>query len=311
MQVLCAGQLAVDVIALPVEDVDYAVDTLLVDRIEMKSGGDSMNVAAGLATLNNDVAFIGRIGNDAFGLFLAQKFQALGIDPKGLIQTKDVPTCSSVVLINGAGDRTFIHCIGANERFVQEDVTDDQIAKAGIVHMGGTFTMPGIDGEGAAQLFKRARKAGALTSMDVTYDSEHRWMNLIKPSLKDLDFFIPSINEAKYIAGTDDPDKIADVLLSAGVKTAVIKLGAKGCLVANAQTRFRQHGYKANVVDTTGAGDAFVAGFLSGIANALPLQECAKMACAAGSICVESIGAAPAAITPENIQRKIKGLAGL
>ena len=151
--------------------------------------------------------------------------------------------------------------------------------------------MPRLDGEGAAELFKRAKALGKFTSMDVTWDVSGRWIEIIRPCLPYLDYFMPSIGEAKHITKKETPEAIADFFLNEGVGTAIIKLGKEGCLVKNAKEKFVCPAFKINAVDTTGAGDCFVAGFLTGILRGWPLTECARLACAVAAMCVMHIGA--------------------
>lgn len=291
MKIHCIGQLVTDVLVLPVERVDYTADTILVDKIELNSGGDAMNVAINLARLGAEVLFTGRVGGDDFGRFLRRRLEEAGVDASGLSVNPDSQTDTCVAMINSKGDRTFLYAAGANLTLGPEQVSEKSLGKSGIVHIGGTFLLPGLDGEGAAEIFRRARRHGAITTMDVTHDTSNRWMGLIRPSLEHLDYFMPSVAEAEKITNRAQPEEMARVLLDAGVKTVVIKLGAKGCYVRNEREGFFQPAFRANAVDTTGAGDAFVAGFLYGLSKELPLRECAATACAAGAITVCKLGA--------------------
>jgi sugar/nucleoside kinase (ribokinase family) len=173
----------------------------------------------------------------------------------------------------------------------QELVTDEMLKRCKAVHVGGTFLLPGMDGEGAARLFERARAFGCHTSMDVTWDTTGRWDSLISPCYPHLDLFMPSFNEAKHIAGTDDPEAVADYFLGRGVKTAVVKLGARGCFVKNAEQSFFGGVYAVKPVDTTGAGDAFTAGFLHAKLNGLGLEQCARWGAAVAARAILLVGA--------------------
>ena len=306
MKVLCIGLLGVDILVRPVNEVDFAIDTTRVEKIALKSGGDAMNTAVNLARLGTEVRFVGRIGNDFFGKFLAEVFRSLSIDCQGLLITDGCPSESCVVLVNEKGERKFLYHHTTECTLSSDDVKTEWLEGCSVVHIGGAFALPGIDGEGAARIFREAHKKGAVTTMDVTYDSSGRWLENISPCLSELDYFFPSINEAKHIAGSEEPEIIADFLLERGVKTVVIKLGANGCFVKNSSERFYQKAYKAKVADTTGAGDAFVAGFLSGLESGLSLRECAKRASAAGSACVEQLGATNEKLNLEQIERLIR-----
>jgi sugar/nucleoside kinase (ribokinase family) len=292
MDVLCVGQLAADILVRPVDRVDFGVDTKRVDGIDIKNGGDCLNVALGLRRLGASVAFAGLIGDDQLGNYLLNVVRDAGIDVRGLRRTKEARTCSCLVLINSSGDRTFFYYGGSNDLFSLSDVDMTLLDEAAIVHVGGTYLLPKFDGEGAAKLFAEARARGKLTSMDVTWDTTGRWLAVIEPCLPYLSFFMPSIREAERIAGTGVPEDIAAFLQEKGVRTAVIKLGEKGCYVKNgAEPGFYSDAFPTRVVDTTGAGDSFVAGFLTGVLEDWDVKSCAAFACAVAAMNIRAVGA--------------------
>jgi sugar/nucleoside kinase (ribokinase family) len=292
MDVLCVGQLAADILVRPVNRVDFGVDTKRVDGIDIKNGGDCLNVALGLRKLGASVGFAGLVGDDQFGEYLRGVVTSAGIDAHGLRRTTEARTCSCLVLINSGGDRTFFYYGGANDLFSLADLDMAQLDRATIVHVGGTYLLPRFDGEGAAKLFAESRKRGKLTSMDVTWDTTGRWLSVIEPCLPHLSFFMPSIREAVKIAGTDVPEDIAAFLQEKGVRTAVVKLGEKGCYVKHAEDPGYYAGaFRTEVVDTTGAGDSFVAGFLTGVLKGWESKSCAAFACAVAAMNIRAVGA--------------------
>ena len=292
MEVLCVGQLAADILVRPVNRVDFGVDTQRVEGIDIRNGGDSLNAALGLRRLGVSVGFSGLVGDDRLGEYLRGLILDAGIDARGLKRTSDARTCACLVLINGSGDRTFFYYGGSNDLFGPDSIDPVLVKEASIVHVGGTYLLPRFDGEGAAGLFAAARAQGKPTSMDVTWDTTGRWLAVIEPCLPHLSFFTPSITEAKHIAGTDDPAGIARFFLDRGVETAVIKLGSEGCYVRRQGAEgFRVPAFPTEVVDTTGAGDSFVAGFLTGIVRGWELSESATFACAVAALNIRKIGA--------------------
>lgn len=291
MDVLCVGQLVTDVLVNPIDSIDFKLDTKRVDRVMIKNGGDCMNTAIDLAKLGNSVGFAGKVGGDVQGRYLTEVMQDLGIDLRGLVRDENGSTATVVVLINSAGERVFMYYGGTNETFCYENIDLKLLDECKIVHVGGTYLLPKFDGEGAARLFELAHAKGKLTSMDVTWDVTGRWLEVIRPCLRHLDYFMPSINEASHIAGTDDPKEIARVLRAEGVGTVVVKLGSEGCYVQGPTGEFFSPAYKVPVVDTTGAGDSFVAGFLSGLTRGWELPRCALFAAATASFCIQQVGA--------------------
>jgi len=291
-RVLCVGQLAADILVRPVDQLDFASDTRRVEPIRLASGGDCLNVAVGLARLGLGVSFVGRVGEDPWGDFLVSVIDKEGIDRRGLKRTSDAGTCSVIVAINSRGERTFFYHGGANDLFGPEDVEPALVAQADAVYVGGTYLLPRFDGAGAAALFRSARSQGKLTAMDVTWDTTGRWLSVIEPCLPHLDWFLPSVKEAALITGRQAPEDMAAFLRARGVASVVIKLGERGCYVLpDGRAGFFSPAFPARVVDTTGAGDSFVAGFLAGLLRGWEPRQCARLACAAAALNIQRVGA--------------------
>jgi sugar/nucleoside kinase (ribokinase family) len=292
LDALCVGQLTVDILVKPVNRVDFGLDTQRVDLIETRNGGDCLNVAVGLRKLGNRVGFIGLVGEDSFGDFLLEVMDLAGIDRSGLRRTQEAPTCSVLVLVNSDGDRTFFYHGGTNDFFSMQDVDLSLVGRTRIVHVGGTYLLPKFDGAGASQLFASAHHSGKLTSMDVTWDVSGRWLETVMPCLPHLDFFLPSFKEAEKITGKCAAPEMANFLQDRGVRNVVIKLGAEGCYVKTAgEEGFFVDAFETRAVDTTGAGDSFVAGFLAGILRNWDLHASARLACAVAALNIQHVGA--------------------
>ena len=291
MKILCVGQLVADILAAPVEYSKLDVDTQRVGKIVIKNGGDSMNTAIGLAKLGCQVGFVGKTGKDLLGGYLRSVFETHNIDIKGLQLADDLPTASVITLVNGQGQRVFLYNGGTNDTFSLTDIDFTLLEECAHVHVGGTFLLPEFDGGGCTQLLSTAKERGKTTSMDVTWDTTGRWLDVLEPCLSYLDLFMPSEAEAALITGYKQPEQMADFLLKRGVGIAVIKLGDKGAYVKGRGEGFYQSAYPVDkVVDTTGAGDSFVAGFLSRYIKGGTLRECASFAAAVAAHCILEVG---------------------
>jgi sugar/nucleoside kinase (ribokinase family) len=198
-----------------------------------------------------------------------------------------------MVIVDPDGERRFIHYIGANAAFTYEDIDIDLVSTASILHIGGSLVMPGIDGEPTARLLKQAQEADVITFLDTVWDDTGRWMTLLEPSLPYIDYFIPSLPEAQEITGFDQPGDVARSLIDHGVGTVVLKMGPDGCLVMTGDYEsLSLPAHDVEVVDATGAGDAFAAGFVTGIWQDWTLEKTAQFATAVGAMCVTGVGAA-------------------
>ncbi len=292
-EVTCVGILTADVVGKPIESLPERGKLGLVERIELHSGGCAANTGIGLAILGVDTAIIGKVGNDGFGDFVVGRFQKYGIEIGGVAWDKDAATSATMVFVDSSGERSFLHYPGANATFRLEDIDTSLIHKSKIVHVAGTFLMPQFDGEPTAELLKQAQAAGVITSLDTVWDARGGWMQTMGTALAYTDYFLPSYEEAKQLAsGEEDPTEIARFLIDAGVKVVGLKLGDKGCYVRTATgDSFSIPALKVNAIDALGAGDSFVAGFLTGLVHGWDLEQCSRFAVAVGSCCVQALGA--------------------
>ncbi len=291
MDVLCIGQAATDILIKSVNNLDFKIDTIKVDQITMKNGGDATNVAINLSELGIKVGYTGVFGNDIFGKYLKQTLKSHRINISGLKIEENIPTSVAVALINDCGERKFLYYGGSNDLFSFQHINKYMIKRSKIVHISGTYVLPKFDGEGTEKVLKIAKEFGKITSMDVTTNTRGRWLEIIDASLKYLDYFLPSYNEAREITGQEEPEKIAEFLIKRGVKVVVVKLGNEGCYIHGPNGGEYQKAYNVEAVDTTGAGDSFVAGFLAGIISKKELHQCARIASAVAAHCVQKIGA--------------------
>lgn len=151
--------------------------------------------------------------------------------------------------------------------------------------------MPGFDGQPTANVLKKAKGLGVTTALDTAWDSKGQWMKLLEPCLEYIDYAVPSIEEARMVTGKHDPADVAQVLMDRGVGTVALKMGSKGCYIKSADAELRIPIYKVDAVDANGAGDAFAAGFLAGLANGWDLERTGKFGNATGAFCVTALGA--------------------
>lgn len=293
LDVLCVGLMLVDILARPADAGIFTRDTTWADDVALSTGGDALNEAIVLSKLGMKAGLIGRMGGDAFGRFALDTAAACGIDISGVRVPPEERTVVSIVLINDQGDRHFLSSRGNIHHFCIEDVDLELLGKAGIVNIGSLISMRAFDGEGAERLLFEARARGAITSADVS--GTHRKLDQLTGELKQLDYFMPSYDEAASIVGREDPDACADAFLQHVRQAVVIKLGAKGCLIKSHRERLTLPGFPVHAIDTTGAGDNFVAGFLAGLSRGLSLKECGLLANAAGAIATTQLGATSAA----------------
>lgn len=290
-EVTCVGIIVADIVARPVEEYPEKGKLVLVDTIELHTGGCASNTGVSLAKIGVDTSVVGKVGKDAFGDFIVDSLKKHGVDIRGIKRDDEALTSATQVLVHPDGERSFIHYLGANANFREEDVNDSLLEGNRIVHYAGFFVLSSLDGKPCARLLEKAKNFGAFVSLDTVWDSQGRWMDLLEPALPYLDLIIPSIEEARMITGKDKPREIARVFLDKGVGMVVLKMGDKGSYLRTKDEEIYTPCYEVKAIDAVGAGDAFVAGFLTGLLKGWDLEKTAKFANAVGALCVTAIGA--------------------
>jgi sugar/nucleoside kinase (ribokinase family) len=288
--VVCLGILVADAIARPVNDVPPRGALQLVDEISLHGGGCALNTASVLVRLGLEAAVVGKVGADPFGDFILQLLDERGVDRRGVSQDPAVPTSATVVLVDSAGERTFLHLPGANGHLLPEELDDETVFAGKALHVAGALVMPALDGDPTVALLEEARARGLTTSLDTVWDATGRWARLL-PSLPYLDLFVPSLAEGSAIAGRPEPEPVAAWLRERGVGTVALKLGAEGCFVSSEEFEGFVAAPAVEAIDSTGAGDAFAAGLLYGYLAGWPLERTAALANAAGALAATAVGA--------------------
>jgi sugar/nucleoside kinase (ribokinase family) len=287
--VVCLGILVADVIARPVAELPRGAVALM-DDVSLHGGGCALNTATALHRLGLSASVAGKVGEDAFGDFLLELLDGRELERAGVVRDPETPTSATVVLVDNAGERTFLHLPGANGA-LRADELDRELLYAGrVLHVGGALVMPALDGEPTAALLEEAGARGVRTSLDTVFDATGRWAR-IEPCLPHLDLFTPSLPEAQGITGESDPARAAAWLRRRGVREVALKLGPDGSYVSGEHGEGFVAPAAVDAVDGTGAGDAFVAGLLYGKLAGWPLDVAARLANAAGALATTAVGA--------------------
>jgi sugar/nucleoside kinase (ribokinase family) len=305
--ILCIGLIVADLLVKPVDKGIFDVDTTKIDKIIVMPGGDAMNESMVLARLGKKVGLVGKVGDDAFGHMVLQNAKENKVDTSNVKVDSSTITSTSIVLINKNGIRNIVYCNGNNQSFSLGDIDLSVIKRAKMVNIGSLLGLPELDKSGAEIIFKEAKANHVITSADTNHDICGIGLAGIKGILKYTDIFMPSYYEAKALTNETDPEKMADVFLNCGVKTIVIKLGINGCLIKDTKESFLLPTCDANTIDTTGAGDNFVAGFLTGILNGWSLRKSGMFANAAGALSTQEVGACVAVKSADQVEDFMNG----
>lgn len=290
-------------VKVPENKIDFTDDSISLNyKIEIIAGGDAANSAKIMSRLGVKTVLLGCVGDDGIGKSVLKDIEECGVCVSHVKKRKDLKTALSVVLINDKGDRTFISGPGHNSEFCEEDIDTSLFKKAKHINYSSYFSHPLIEKDKLGKIFENAKNEGLTISADVRNDKYGLGADNVIDSLKYVDIFMPSYVEAKYITGEIDPEKQKDVIINkAGNKKVVIKLGEEGSYIWDGKKSKIVPSYKINPIDTTGAGDNYVAAFVSRFLEGYDMESCAAFANAAGALCCMKIGAADKNIAKEII----------
>lgn len=291
VRVASIGVHILDVLGRPVSEIPPGQNISLLDEIRVTVAGTAGGTAVDLAKLGADVVSIGATGDDEIGNVVRGILRRYGVDPSGMVEKAGVQTSATMLPIRPNGERPALHVMGANAKFCADDVDFDLLPTFDVVHVGGTFLMPMFDGDDAARVLAAARAGGVITTMDVLGVNKPGLDETLRPSLPHLDYFMPNIEEAEMVTGLSTRAEIATFFLDQGVGTVILKMGADGSSIHRlGEEEILIPAYRVDVVDTTGCGDAYDAGFIWGTASGWSLTEAARLASACGSLVATGLG---------------------
>ncbi len=287
---------------MPLRPVPHDImqrDASLIGSVESRAGGDALNVAMVLSRLGQEVSFVSNIGEDANGRFIRRELEKTTIHTEYVRTIPGYTTATCYQLIEENGQRHFLVDNLINTLQKSADVPDEEIGKADLVFFGSALAVAGMDDKETADLFTRAHRLGRLTAMDAAVSNPGKTLpriDLLKETLPLTDIFFPSYEEASFLAEKTDVMEIMEVFRRFPFKVFGIKLGAEGCI---ATENFREYirlkpCRGMEVVDTTGAGDCFMGGFLCAYLHGWSLRDCARFGSAAAAFCISAIGATTA-----------------
>jgi sugar/nucleoside kinase (ribokinase family) len=293
-KVVSLGIQIVDILGRPVTEIPEGQNVALLEEIRITVAGTAAGTSVDLAKLGAEVYAMGAIGEDELGNFLLSTMQRYGIDTSSLKRKPGVQTSSTMLPIRPNGERPALHVPGANGELVWEDLNLDVIAAADFLHMGGTSLMPKFDGEPTRKVLEFAKQKNVTTTFDLVALQRPDLLELIEPCLPYVDYFMPGFEEAIMMCGLTDRQEIIRFFLDRGAKHTVFKMGEQGSSIAfmeNGQIQeTRIPCFKAPVVDSTGCGDAYCAGFIMGLSMGWDLAKSGRLGTAAGGLVIQGLG---------------------
>ncbi|HEY4199427.1 MAG TPA: adenosine kinase [Devosiaceae bacterium] len=272
----------------------YLYDRMPADKQQI-SGGSAANTAAGVASLGGRARFIGKVADDALGDVFANDLKAIGVDYSTTRLINGAATARSMILISEGGERTMNTYLGACHELTEADIHEDEIGSATITYMEGYLWDP-VEAKKAfvraANYAHRHERATAITLSDPFCVNRFRdeFLDLLRS--KTIDYVFANIDELKALYQTDSlPEAVQQVAKDA--ELAAVTMGAQGAMAIYDGEIVTVPAFPVDVVDATGAGDLFAAGFMLAAGRGQDFQMALKAGCLAASEVISHIGARP------------------
>jgi sugar/nucleoside kinase (ribokinase family) len=293
------GVHVLDTHVLGVETIPDGSDGALVETIRMSPAGTAGGTGVVLSRLGADVHSVGAVGTDPIGDTLLALLAREGVDTSRLVRKPEAQTSASVLPVRPNGDRPAWHCIGANGALTPDDIDLSTVPGLGHVHLGGPEF---LGGPAAAELLAAARELGCTTSVDVLAPGDPDLLAWIADCLPHTDFLLPNDEQVLGFTGQRSLAEGAGRLLEAGAGCVAVTQGSKGALVVDGDGATEVPAFAVDVVDTTGCGDAFSAGFLRGISLGMAVREAAELGCATAAQVAQGVGTDHGAYDLDSVQ---------
>jgi sugar/nucleoside kinase (ribokinase family) len=279
-----------DCLGWPFTAVPPGGGTNFIDELTLAVSGAAGTASIAASKMGLKTLAVGGVGADLMGDWVLKRLQHFGVDTSTMQQQEGWKTSSSIVTTRRDGSRPALHMRGATADFYVDDVMMNQVIDAKVVHIGGIGLMKKMDGGRNAELMKRAKQNGAVTTVDIFAGSKDD-MPAVAMVLPHTDYFMPSIEEAQALTGLEDMGEMARHFIGLGVKCCVFTLGGDGAYYHHADgSVFKIPAFDIAVKCTCGCGDAFNAGFAVGLNKGLDPQMTVRFAQATSALNATGLG---------------------
>lgn len=287
-RLLSIGLVTLDVVGRPIDAIPEGGGTTLIEGAAVVPAGTAGGTALVAARLGLSVAIASAVGDDGAGRFVRGEFERHGVDTRLLATHPSRPTSTTILTIRSNGDRPNFHAFGAGHF---AEAVPDVIAvarEARFIHYGGVGGLR-LNGGNGASLLKDARGAGATIICDLIGPNA-RTRSELELILPHVEYFMPNMDEALFLAGTSDPEAAARVFFRLGAKTCIFKWGGRGAFVATQEAVQVLPAHEISVTDTTSCGDSYCAGFIAALDRGYALGEACRFAGAVAAQVAQGLG---------------------
>ncbi|MGO8958602.1 MAG: carbohydrate kinase family protein [Streptosporangiaceae bacterium] len=289
-RVVTVGVHILDVLGRPVETIPAGQGSTRLTEIRATAAGTAAGTAVDLARLGAQVRSFGAVGTDLLADILILAMSAAGVDASGLVRTARAQTSATILPIRPNGERPALHVPGASRELRLADIDLDAVRGCDALLLGGPDALAGLSADDLVAVVAAAASSGALTVIDVLHPGSAGDFARISAALALTDWFCPNADQLLALTGRASLDQAISDVLAHGTGGVAVTLGGDGCLLAT--TRMRRHvpAIKVDVVDTTGCGDGFNAGFMTGLLLGCEPADAACLGVACGALVATGLG---------------------
>lgn len=300
------GLYILDVLGRPVSRIPDRGNVEFIEEIRLTVAGTAGGTVIDTAKLGLRSLAVGAVGDDEKADWVLMTMQKHGIDISAMQRLPGVPTSATILNVRPNGDRPALHVRGASDHFDVAPAMYDQVFDASIIHLGGTGLLRALDGPASALLLREAKARGRTVTFDLIAANAET-IGIVDPLLPFIDYFMPSIEEARDMSGQSTPEDCAKFYLDRGTMCCVFTLGGDGAYFAHRDgTRLKSPAYDIKVVDTTGCGDAFDAGFIAALHHGMDQETSLRFAQASAGLVATGLGSDAGIVSFEDTLKTMK-----
>ncbi len=288
--VVCLGAHILDILGRPVTAIPPGQGSVLLEEIRLTAAGTAAGTAVDLAKLGARVVSMGAIGEDDLARLLVSLLDRHGVDTSHLARVPGVQTSATMLPIRPNGERPALHVPGATGHLRPGDVDTGLVAAADVLHVGGPDVLGRFAGEPLAAVLAAARAGGTLVTMDLLRPGSPEVLDRLAPVLPLVDYFLPNSDQLLAITAAADLDAGIKTILDAGTVAVAVTMGEDGSRIVTGGTDARLPALPVPVVDTTGCGDAYSAGFITGICHGWGPEGAGWLGAAAAALVAQGLG---------------------
>jgi sugar/nucleoside kinase (ribokinase family) len=300
------GLYILDVLGRPVTRIPDGGGVDFIEEIRLTVAGTAGGTVIDTAKLGLKSLAVGAVGDDEKADWVLDRMAKHGIDISAMQRLKGVPTSATILNVRPNGERPALHVRGASDHFDVPHDMYEQVFNAPFIMLGGTGLLDRLDGEGGIALLREAKKRGRTTVFDLIGATTNT-AKIVLPLLPHIDYFMPSIEEARAMCGKEAASDCANFFLGKGARCCVFTLGGDGAYYAHRDgTRIASPAYDIEVVDTTGCGDAFDAGLIAALHHKMDIETGLRFAQATAGLVATGLGSDAGIVSFEDTLAKMQ-----